>query len=138
MLILPKYQENIRIIYMNFLHILALAAGLLVARPTFSQEPKLKSEKQVATMHYYTFQGTTSAEQLDLLQQELGRLEFVTEVKIEYKAEKGAGQVRLITRERAVAGEGDKQFSAVDIKRTFIRQGLSPVEYHSEQISNTY
>ena len=87
-------------------------------------------------MHYYSFQGQASPEQLDFLQQELRNMEFVTEAKIEYKPEKSAGQVRLITRENAVVSEGDKQFNAVNIKRTLISKGFMPVEYHKETITN--
>lgn len=121
---------------MRFFYFLVTAACLLMAKPTYSQQQKLKSDKQINTMHYYSFQGQTSPEQLEFLQQELRNMEFVTEVKIEYKAEKGAGQVRLITKENVIAGEGDKQFSAVNIKRTLISKGLNPVEYHNETISN--
>ena len=106
------------------------------AQLAFSQEQKLKSDKQVSSMHYYSFQGQASPEQLDFLQQELRNMEFVTEAKIEYKPEKSAGQVRLITRENAVVSEGDKQFNAVNIKRTLISKGFMPVEYHKETITN--
>jgi hypothetical protein len=109
---------------------------MFVCQFAYSQEQKLKSDKQVTKMHYYSFQGQASSEQLEFLQQDLKNMEFVSEVKIEYKAEKSAGQVRLITTENAVAGEGDKQFSAVNIKRTLVSKGLSPVEYHNETITH--
>ncbi len=121
---------------MRFIYVLFTVLFLSLNQFAFSQEPKLKSDKQITKMHYYSFQGQASAEQLDFLQQDLKNLEFVSEVKIEYKAEKGAGQVRLITTEAAIAGEGDKQFSAVNIKRSLVNKGFTPVEYHNETITN--
>lgn len=119
---------------MRFTHCFLTVLFMFLCQFAYSQEQKLKSDKQVTKLHYYSFQGQASFEQLEFLQQDLKNMEFVSEVKIEYKAEKGAGQVRLITTENAVAGEGDKQFSAVNIKRTLVSKGLSPVEYHNETI----
>lgn len=121
---------------MHFIYFLITVLFLFLSPFAFSQEPKLKPNKQITKMHYYSFQGQASPEQLEFLQQDLKTMEFVSEVKIEYKAEKGAGQVRLITTEAAVAGEGDKQFSAVNIKRSLVNKGFTPVEYHNDTISN--
>lgn len=121
---------------MRCTHFLIAALFIFISQCAFSQEQKLKSDKQITKMHYYSFQGQASPEQLEFLQQDLKSMEFVTEVKIEYKAEKAAGQVRLIATENAVAGEGDKQFNAVNIKRSLVAKGLSPVEYHRETITN--
>lgn len=121
---------------MKSLRFFIAAVLISTVQLAFSQEQKLKSDKQVSSMHYYSFQGQASPEQLDFLQQELRNMEFVTEAKIEYKPEKSAGQVRLITRENAVVSEGDKQFNAVNIKRTLISKGFMPVEYHKETITN--
>lgn len=121
---------------MRFIKILAFAAMFLLATSVFAQEQKPRSDKELVTLHYYSFQGQASPQQLEFLQQELSNMEFVTEVKVEYKAEKSAGQVRLITREKAIVSEGDKQFNPVNIKRTFINKGFNPVEYHREAISN--
>jgi hypothetical protein len=121
---------------MHFTRFLITVLFISISQFAFSQEQKLKSDKQVTKMHYYSFQGQASPEQLEFLQQDLKSMEFVTEVKIEYKAEKAGGQVRLIATENAVAGEGDKQFNAVNIKRSLVAKGLTPVEYHNETITN--
>lgn len=121
---------------MRFHYFLLTALFFSITQLAFSQEQKLKSDRQITKMHYYSFQGQASAEQLEFLQQELKSMEFVSEVKIEYKAEKGAGQVRLISKENAVAAEGDTQFSAVNIKRTLVNKGFTPVEYHNETITH--
>lgn len=113
-----------------------MATLIFLSAFAFSQEPKLKSDKQLTRMHYYSFQGQASPELLDFLQQDLKNMEFVSEVKIEYKPEKGGGQIRLISKENAIAGEGDKQFSAVNIKRALISKGLTPVEYRNETMNN--
>jgi hypothetical protein len=121
---------------MRFLHLLFATAFIFLSQCLFAQAPqKIKSDKQISKLHYYSFTGMLSADQLEFLQQDFKNMEFVVEVKIEYKAEKAAGQVRLISKENEVASEGDKQFSAVDIKRTLIAKGLMPVEYRNEIIS---
>lgn len=103
----------------------------------FSQKTEAKptTKKEITKMHYYTFTGTASQEQLDFLQQDLKSIEFVNEVKIEYKSEKHAGQVRLITKEYQVTSEGDKQFSPTIIKKTLLNKGFMPVEYRNENIT---
>jgi hypothetical protein len=121
---------------MRFLHLLCATAFIILSQFSFAQAPqKIKSDKQISKLHYYTFTGQISQDQIEFLQQDLKNMAFVIEVKIEYKAEKAAGQVRLISKENEVAGEGDKTFSAVDIKRTLVAKGLMPVEYRNEIIS---
>ncbi len=98
-------------------------------------ETKPTSRKEITKIHYYIFNGSASQDQLDFLRQDLAAIEFVSEVKIEYKPERNAGQIRLISKELAIASEGDKQFSPTIIKKTLINKGLTPAEYHSEIIS---
>ncbi len=104
----------------------------------FSQNPGSKPTegKQITKMHYYTFTGRVSPDQLEFLQQDLKNSEFVKEVKIEYKAEKGAGQIRLISQEKEVVSEGDKQFKPTSIKKALLNKGLTPGEYRNETIAN--
>ncbi|MES2131284.1 MAG: hypothetical protein V4506_02985 [Bacteroidota bacterium] len=122
---------------MRFIYLFFTLAFISLSQSTFSQntEQKPSTKKQITKMHYYSFTGQASQDQLDFLQQDLKNLEFVTEVKIEYKAEKGAGQVRLISVEQSIVSEGDKEFSPTVIKKTLVNKGLMPVEYHNETIS---
>jgi len=110
---------------------------LFLCSTVFSQNPdsKLTAANQITKIHYYTFTGQASPELLELLQQELKNSEFVSEVKIEYKAEKSAGQIRLISKEKGVVSEGDKQFKPTGIKKALLNKGLTPGEYRSETIS---
>jgi len=59
----------------------------------------------------------------------------VTDVKIVYKFEKSGGQVKLVTKEKAIEHESDKSFSHLAIKKILIDKGFIPSEYHSENFS---
>jgi hypothetical protein len=90
-------------------------------------------DRPVKKIHYYTFSGAAGQEQTEALQQELAKLEFVTEAKIEYKAEKNAGQIRVLTAEPAPKQENDPQFSPIGMKRVLINLGFTPAEYRFEK-----
>lgn len=122
---------------MRFIYFFFTLALISLSQSMFSQtsEQKPTSRKQITKMHYYSFTGQASQEQLDFLQQDLKNLELVTQVKIEYKVEKGAGQVRLVSVEQSVISEGDKEFSPTVIKKALVNKGFMPVEYHNETIS---
>lgn len=80
-------------------------------------------------MHYYTFEGNADQEKINNLEQNLVKLDFVSEAKVKYKIEKNMGQVILVVKEKNVTSEGDKVFSPTAIKQTILRSGFSPMEY---------
>ncbi len=137
MLIVLKKSDKFLIHPMRFIKVFFTLTLLSVCSSMSSQNPdfKLTAANQITKIHYYTFTGRVSSDQLEFLQQELKNGEFVSEVKIEYKAEKGAGQIRLISKEKGIVSEGDKQFKPTGIKKALLNKGLTPGEYRSETIS---
>lgn len=113
---------------LNFKFIILL--GLFLVTGSLCSQTNI--ERPVKKIHYYTFSGIAVQEQLEFLQQELAKLEFVTEAKIEYKGEKSAGQIRILTAEPAPKHENDPLFSPSSIKKTLINQGFMPSEYRFE------
>lgn len=90
------------------------------------------SDRPIKKIHYYTFSGTAVQEQLEQLQQDIAKLEFVTQAKVEYKAEKQKGQVRILTSEPKAKNENDAVFSPYQVKQVFIKLGYTPDEYRFE------
>jgi hypothetical protein len=62
-------------------------------------------------------------------------MQFVTEAKIEYKAEQSAGQVRLLATEKFTSVYNDFEFSIYNLKQLLMRYNLIPSVYRSEVIS---
>jgi hypothetical protein len=115
---------------------LSLFFFLLLSASSYSQQPvTLGIGKEIIKTHYYTFEGYATPEKLDELQLALMQLEFVTEAKVKYKAEKSAGQVVMVTKEPQSISENQKGFSAPMIKRTVINFGLAPLEYTKGETS---
>lgn len=86
-------------------------------------------------MYYYSFSGTLSFDGIEALKSEIATMQFVTEVKIEYKADKSLGQVRLIAKEFYTNNETDFEFNIYNLKMLLIKNNLNPDEYKSEIIT---
>ncbi len=93
------------------------------------QQTNSLHKKEITTLHYYTFEANVSQDQLNALEQALSRLEFVTEAKVKYKAEKGMGQVIMLVKQPEVTSENQKEFSPTIIKKTLINMGFTPVKH---------
>jgi len=91
--------------------------------------------KETSKIYYYQFEGQLTPETLENLRNEILTMQFVTEAKIEYKAEKSAGQVRLLTTEKFTSVDNDFEFSIYNLKQLLIRYNLIPSVYKSEVIS---
>lgn len=89
-------------------------------------------EQVTKRIHYYSFSGAASQEQIENLQQEVAKIKFVTEAKVQYKPEKGKGELRVLTSEIPVKGENEPEFSPILLKRTLANLGFEPNEYRSE------
>ncbi len=100
---------------------------------SFSQEKNTLNSNEFFTMHYYTFSGNVNQDKIDDLEKALQKLEFVSEAKVKYKAEKGMGQISLVVKEKTILKEGDKTFSPTSVKQLILRTGLSPMEYSTGQ-----
>ena len=91
--------------------------------------------KETSKIYYYQFEGQLTPETSENLRNEILTMQFVTEAKIEYKAEKSAGQVRLLTTEKFTSVDNDFEFSIYNLKQLLIRYNLIPSVYKSEVIS---
>lgn len=89
-------------------------------------------EQVTKKIHYYSFSGAASQEQIENLQQEIAKIKFVTEAKVQYKPEKAKGELRVFTSEIPVKGENEPEFSPVLLKRTLANLGFEPNEYRTE------
>lgn len=91
--------------------------------------------KETTKMYYYSFSGVLNSDNIEALKSEISGMQFVTEVKIEYKAEKALGQVRLIAKEFYTNNDTDFEFNIYNLKMLLIRNNLMPSEYKFEIIS---
>lgn len=91
--------------------------------------------KETSKIYYYQFEGQLTPETSENLRNEILTMQFVTEAKIEYKAEKSAGQVRLLTTEKFTSVDNDFEFSIYNLKQLLTRYNLIPSVYKSEVIS---
>lgn len=91
--------------------------------------------KETSKIYYYQFEGQLSPEVSETLRDEILAMQFVTDAKIEYKAEKSAGQVRLQATEKFTSVDTDFEFSIYNLKQLLIRYNLIPSVYRSEVIS---
>ena len=91
--------------------------------------------KETSKIYYYQFEGTLTPETTETLRNEILAMQFVTEAKIEYKAEKSAGQIRLLATEKFTSVDNDFEFSIYNLKQLLMRYNLIPSVYRSEVIS---
>ncbi|MBC7695304.1 MAG: hypothetical protein H7141_07670 [Burkholderiales bacterium] len=96
---------------------------------------KASLAKETEKIYYYSFSGILNPSSIDMIKDEILRMQFVTEVKIEYKAEKALGQVKLIAKEKYTNNDTDFEFSIYNLKMLLIRNNLMPSEYKSEVVS---
>ena len=96
---------------------------------------KASLAKQTEKIYYYSFSGVLNPENIEIMKEEILRMQFVTEAKIEYKAEKALGQVRLIAKEFYTNNDTDFEFSIYNLKMLLIRNNLMPSEYKFEIVS---
>ena len=103
---------------------------------SFSQAvDKASLAKETEKIYYYSFSGVLNPDNIEMIKEEILRMQFVTEVKIEYKAEKALGQVRLIAKEYYTNNDTDFEFSIYNLKMLLIRNNLMPSEYKFEVVS---
>jgi hypothetical protein len=100
-----------------------------------SKADKSAMAKETSKMYYYQFEGQLTPETSETLRNEILAMQFVTEAKIEYKAEKSAGQIRLLATEKFTSIDNDFEFSIYNLKQLLIRYNLIPSVYRSEVIS---
>jgi len=108
---------------------LFLSLFLIFSQLSHAQEKNTLGLNEFFMMHYYTFEGNADQEKLNEIEQNLLKLDFVSEAKVKYKIEKNMGQIILVVKEKKITSEGDKIFSPTSIKQIILKSGLSPMEY---------
>ena len=96
---------------------------------------KNEHTKITSKIYYYTFSGILNPDNIEKIKDEISRMQFVSEVKIEYKAEKAIGQVRLIADEFYTNNETDFEFNIYNLKMLLIQNNLMPSEYKFEIVT---
>lgn len=84
---------------------------------------------ETSKMYSYQFTGNLTPTEITSLKDEVSKMLFVKEVKMEYKPEKSAGQLRLVTLEKFTNNDNPFQFSIFDLKELLIKKKLMPVDY---------
>ncbi len=100
-----------------------------------NRSEKSAMAKETFKIYYYQFEGQLASENSEALRNEILAMQFVTEAKIEYKAEKSSGQIRLLAAEKFTSVDSDFEFSIYNLKQLLIRYNLIPSVYRSEVIS---
>ena len=108
----------------------------LLSTSFFAQSvDKTSLAKETEKIYYYSFSGVLNTENIEMMKEDILKMRFVKEVKIEYKAEKALGQVRLLTKEFYTNNDTDFEFSIYNLKMLLIQNNLMPSEYKSEVVS---
>jgi hypothetical protein len=89
--------------------------------------------QEVKRTFFYSFENVSSESQIETLKRNLSFLKGVTEVKSEYKADKGMGQIMVVVIERQRSMEGDVLFSITSLKDAIIKSQLTPLELTQEE-----
>lgn len=125
---------------MKFLPFALLACGLAFSQAAFSQQQRKPATKtdlvEYSKLYYYTFSGEAYPSTLEALKQDLLNIPSVQDVKIEYKSEKNAGQVKVITKEKVTTQEHEDAFGPLKIKQALIAHNLSPADVRIEDYNN--
>ena len=98
---------------------------------TFAQD-KTQNNPITSKIYFYTFSGNLSSSTLESMQAEILKMQFVTEAKIEYKAEKGIGRIRILADEQYINQDSDFEFNIYNVKQLLIRNNATPNEYKWE------
>ena len=107
---------------------------MMLFNSSFSQNGVSKNSV-THKLYYYTFSGALSFDAIEQMKAEILTMQFVTETKIEYKAEKGLGQLRIFTEEKYINSDTDFEFNIYNVKQLLIRYNALPNEIKSEIIS---
>jgi hypothetical protein len=117
---------------MKRIYFLALLA--VFAMSSFSLNAQNSTVPQtVKKTFFYSFENASSESQIEALKRNVSFLKGVTEVKSEYKPEKGMGQIMVVVIEQSRASEGDVLFDITKLKAAIIQNNLSPLELTQEE-----
>lgn len=109
---------------------LLLAAIFLFSMPSPAQS--IRTPKTIKKTFYYSFNNVVSESQIENLKTSVASLKGVSEIKSDYDAENGRGQILVVVIEKEAAYEGDKLFSIRSLKSAIIKSELTPLEVIEE------
>lgn len=113
---------------------LVTCSSILKSQTTVrGSEPSHISE--TSKIYSYQFEGKLSPSEIEVLKEDILKMQFVKEVKVEYKDHKSAGQVRLITLEKFTNTDTEFQFSIYNLKELLMSKNLFPSDYTFEVLS---
>lgn len=118
-----------------FICIGLISCTSFLSAQTASDVSEQKHITETSKMYSYRFTGKISPSEIEQLKKDVLNMEFVKEVKVEYKTEKSGGQLRLITIEKFTNTDKPFQFDILGLKELLISKNLFPEEYNSVLIS---
>jgi len=110
-----------------------LLSAMIVLFSLFSKAQTTAIPATIKKTFYYSFENVMSESQIERLKTDVYALKGVSEVKSEYKAEKGKGQIMVVVIEKQVTKESDKTFDIRDLKFAISNNQLTPLELTQEE-----
>jgi hypothetical protein len=125
---LSENQMKKQLLFLSF-YSFFLTPVCLFSQNTIDPNPNL-----ITKTHFYSFKGNSSIQKADVnrMQEELLKVEFVKDVLIKFSDEKKSGSLKVITQERPVVKEGDHVFSPAVLKNLLFKYNLEPIVYTIE------
>lgn len=122
---------------MNSIKTLLLGISIVASTSVLNAQSTLRNSEpthisETSKMYSYRFTGKLTPTEIETLKTDVRNMEFVKEVKVEYKAEKTAGLLRLITIEKFTSTDSPFQFNILGLKELLLSKNLFPEEYESE------
>jgi hypothetical protein len=77
----------------------------------------------------YSFEGVLDSEELSSLQEKCQGIPYVETCKVQYKVEKGGGEIKFRVTSAEDRPEASEQFSPIDMKRVLIEAKLMPLDF---------
>ena len=115
---------------------LLLIIGFCAFTTSLFSQQDVKGEGRVTEKIYsYRFSGPLSVTDRESLRTDVLNMRFAAEVKIEYKAEKSIGQIRVWTKEKFIDTDTEFQFNILKLGEVLRQHNLEPIEYNADKIS---
>lgn len=112
--------------------LLVIMAFLALSGNLSAQEMKSKSSSVSKKILYYSFTGAADQNEFESLKKKILLIEGVKEIKHEFKAEKNAGQLRIVYEEKTRTKESDKDFDITAVKKLLLSHHLVPGDVKTE------
>jgi hypothetical protein len=94
----------------------------MISKSSFSQDLIIKT-------HTYSFTDCENKDVVYKIQEDVKKINFVTNVDIRYNSYKKTGVMIVNTSETMIRGESDEGFSPTWLKEVLIKDGAMPYKY---------